>query len=712
MSTPRDMAGGYGVVDGVAIVELAQGAINALSLALRLRVDDSLRAALADPAVRAVVLTGAGKGFSGGGDITEFDRPDIDLEPSPNTLHASIEAASKPVVAALHGIALGGGLELALACHARVAHADTRVGLPEVQLGLVPGAGGTQRLPRLVGLERALNMIVSGSTHTADSLRDSGLFDRVTDGSALDEALLVARELTASMAAGTPLRRTGALTCHMDNAQAFTALARAALRVPANASRAPARCIDCVESAALLPFDQGLVREAAAFKELRHSPQFAALRHVFLATRSATHLPGVAPAAVRPIKSAAVIGGGTMGTGIAIALANAGLSVLLVERDRALLDRALKVIVDHYEGQAGRKRMSTQTAVGRIALVAGSVEMEGIVSADIVIEAVFEDMEVKRQVFERIDAFARPGAILATNTSMLDVDRIAGFTRRPADVVGLHFFSPAHVMQLLEVVRGRATAPEVLASVMVLARQIGKTAVISGVCEGFIGNRMFESYMMQAGLLLDEGALPHQVDEAMERWGMAMGPFRVNDLAGNDLAAKIRATRIANDPSRVYSAVFDALVASGRHGQKAARGWYDYPPGQRKPAVSDEVIAMVESHSRALGLQRRTVSDAEIVDRLLLALANEGYRIVDEGIAQRASDIDVVYTAGYGFPRWRGGPMFQARQRGPADVLATMKRFTVGPAYQHADAFWQPAPLLVELAAENSPASSNLAEAA
>jgi 3-hydroxyacyl-CoA dehydrogenase len=689
----------YSVNEGVALITLERPPLNTLGLPLRRHLDDALRAALADDSVQAIVLTGAGRGFSGGGDITEFDLPSGDQAPLPGPQLDQLEASPKPVVAALHGYALGGGLEVALACHARVAHAGTQVGLPEVQLGLVPGAGGTQRLPRLVGVEKALNMIVKGSTHSAASLRDSGLFDHVTDGDVVAEASTLARQLAADLAAGGTLRRTGALPCRMDNAQAFIAFARSGLKTLAGGPTAAQACVDCVEAAVTQPLRQGLAFESAAFQRLRHSTQFAGLRHVFLAERSAAHLPGLpADTATRPIKRAAVIGGGTMGSGIAMTLANAGLSVLLIERDPATLERALKTIREHYESSAQRGKLSAEVAFARIALIAGAIDYDGVPQADLVIEAVFEDLAVKREIFERLDAVAKPGAILASNTSMLDLDAIAAFTRRPQDVVGLHFFSPAHVMKLLEVVRGAKTAPEVLASAMSLARKIGKTAVVSGVCEGFIGNRMLESYLMQAGLLLDEGALPQQVDRAIEAWGMAMGPFRMGDMAGNDLGAKIRAARLQRDPSRVYSGTFDELVAMGRYGQKVGKGWYDHTPGQRVPAPNAEVKAMVEAHAAKLGLQRRVISDEEIVDRLLLALANEGAKILEEGIAQRASDIDVVYTSGYGFPRWRGGPMFQIDQRGLGDVLAAMKRFAHGPAYQRADHFWRPAPLLVRLA--------------
>ena len=686
----------YRVDDGVAVVTLDHPPLNTLSLPLRLATEDAVHRALADPAVRAIVLTGAGRAFCGGGDITEFDGPACTQQPTPPALFDRIEDAVKPVVAAMHGFALGGGLELALACHARVAQAQTQVGLPEVHLGLVPGAGGTQRLPRLVGVERALNMIVRGTTHSAATLTDSGLFDDVVETNVVEAACKLARRL----ADATTIHRTGQLPCGMPNLQAFMSVARGAVKNPLGVPSAAQACIDCVEAAAMMPLCEGLAHETATFHRLRQSAAFSGLRHIFLAERAASATSGLPGATQeRPIQRVVVIGGGTMGVGIAIVLADAGLSVLLVERDQAALDRALKNIREHYEGAAERGKLATEKAFARIALIAGALTLEAGAQADLFIEAVFEDMKVKQAVFEQLDAVARPGAILATNTSMLDVNRIAGFTRRPEDVLGLHFFSPANVMKLLEVVRGERTSPDVLATAMALARRLGKTAVVSGVCEGFIGNRMIDRYLAQAALLLDEGALPQQVDRAMERWGMAMGPFRMCDLAGNDVGAKIRADRLAAHPELVYSGIPDLIVRMGRFGQKVGRGWYDHVPGQRQPTPSAEVEAAVVAHSQALGLTRRQISDDEIVDRLLLALVNEGLRLLAEGIAQRASDIDVVYTSGYGFPRWRGGPMFEAEQRGFGDMQAKLRRFAEqAPAYQHAGMFWHPAPSLVRLA--------------
>jgi len=695
---PQDLPSG--TQDGVRVITLDHPPLNVLALQLRRRLADELHAALRDEAVQAIVLTGAGTAFCGGGDIAEFDTPDVLLEPAPGTLMALIEDGPKPVVAALHGVALGGGLELAMACHARVAQAQTAVGLPEVQLGIVPGAGGTQRLPRLVGLELATDLIVHGRKRTARQLAGSGLFDRVTDEAPLPAAIELARQLAGNVAA---LRRTGRLPVQtadqLGNPQAFLAFARGAVKSRPELL-GPQACLDCLEDAVTRPFQEGLARELERFHRLRATPQSEGLRHAFLSERLAAKISDLAPdVKPRTVASTAVIGGGTMGTGIAMSLANAGLPVTLVERDPAALDRALTTVRKTYEDSQRRGKLAAEEAARRIALVSGALSYDALRDTDLIIEAVFEDMAVKRQVFEQLDAVAKPGAVLATNTSMLDVDEIATFTRRPQDVLGLHFFSPAHVMPLLEVVRGAQTAPDVLATAMALARRLSKTAVVARVCEGFIGNRMLTPYLVQAGLLVEEGALPQQVDRAIERWGMAMGPFRMADMAGLDLGAKIRAQYLERHPDVPYSELNQILVDMDRPGQKAGRGWYDHVPGQRAPVPSAAVQQAIEAHSQRLGLVRRRIGDDEIVERLVLALVNEGALLLEEGIAQRASDIDVVFIAGYGFPRWRGGPMFAAEQRGFEDVVAAMRRLaTGGPAYQRRAEAWRPAPLLTRLA--------------
>jgi 3-hydroxyacyl-CoA dehydrogenase len=686
----------YQLTDSVAVIALDYPPLNTLSLPLRAALFEALLAARQDPAVHAIVLRGAGRGFCAGGDVTEFDGPAIHQEPQLNPLMSLIENGSKPVVAAVHGMAIGGGLELAMACHARVATLDAQVGLPEVTLGILPGAGGTQRLPRLVGLELAFNLIVVGKLQPARALRDSGLFDLLVEGDPVPEAIKLAADLARRVQAGESLRRSCDLPVQMANAQAFLAFGRATVKSRSRELPAPLACVDCLEYAATLPFEEGLRREYEAVSRLCVTPQFAGLRHAFLAERRAAQPPvALSGVRARPVAKAAVVGGGTMGAGISMCLANAGIPVVLVERGREPLERALRGIAATYEASARKGQVSAEQAEQRIGLVRGTVEMADAADADLIIEAVFEDMGAKRTVFEQLDTMARPGAVLATNTSMLDVDEIARATRRPQDVLGLHFFSPAHVMKLLEVVRGARTAPEVLATGLDLAKRLAKTAVVSGVCEGFIGNRMLQPYLIQAGFLLDEGALPEQVDRAMEAWGMAMGPFRMCDMAGNDLGGHIREQRLKSHPGVVYSATAAAIEKLGRFGTKAGKGWYDYLPGERKPRPSAEVGDAIVAESVRLGLARRPIGAQEIVDRLVLALVNEGARLLGEGIATRASDIDVVYLAGYGFPRWRGGPLFCAERRGLKDVLATMQRMESGPRYQKPQEFWRPATLLI-----------------
>jgi 3-hydroxyacyl-CoA dehydrogenase len=690
----------YYLTGSVAVISLDRPPLNTLSLPLRAALLEALIAARQDPAVHAVVLRGAGRGFCAGGDVTEFDGPAIHQEPQLNPLMALIEDGPKPVVAAVHGMAIGGGLELAMACHARVAALDAQVGLPEVTLGILPGAGGTQRLPRLVGLELAFNLIVLGKIQPARALRDSGLFDLLVDGDPLPEAIELATALARRVQAGEPLRRTCELPVQMADAQAFLAYGRATVKSRARDLPAPLACVDCLEYAATLPFQEGLRREHEAVSRLCATPQFFGLRHAFLAERRAAQPPdAVGGARARPVAKAAVVGGGTMGAGISMCLASAGIPVVLIERGQEPLERALRGIAQNYEASVKKGQISAEQASQRIGLVRGAVELAEAADADLVIEAVFEDMAAKRSVFEQLDTVTRPGTVLATNTSMLDVDEIARCTRRPQDVLGLHFFSPAHVMKLLEVVRGAHTAPDVLATALDLSRRLGKTAVVSRVCEGFIGNRMLQPYLIQAGFLLDEGALPEQVDKAMEAWGMAMGPFRMCDMAGNDLGGHIREQRLKNHPGIVYSGTAAAIEKLGRLGTKVGKGWYDYLPGERNPKQSAEVRDAILAESARLGLERRHISDGEIVDRLVLSLANEGARLLEEGIAARASDVDVVYLAGYGFPRWRGGPLFYADRRGLKDVLATMRRLETGPRYQKREEFWRPATLLTQAAA-------------
>jgi 3-hydroxyacyl-CoA dehydrogenase len=683
----------YRVDRDVAVISFTNPPVNGLSHAVRAGLSAVLERAQADTAVRSIVLTGAGGLFSGGADIREFGTPASMADPTLRQLIHQVETSAKPVVAAIAGTCLGGGLELALAAHYRVASADAKLGLPEVKLGLLPGAGGTQRLPRLVGAATAIEMIVSGEPVPATALANTALLDRVVNGDALAGAV----ELAASAEVATkPPPRTSDIPLNQPNFAALCEAARARLKTERPLLPAPMRAVDAIEAAGK-PFDEGLAIERRAFLELMATPESKGLRHAFFAERAAGKVDGITPSPpVRPLDQAAVIGAGTMGAGIAVALLDAGMPLWLVEADQAALDRGLARIAGLYDGQVKKGKLTASERDRRLALLRPTLSYGTIGHADVVIEAVFESLEVKRQVFVELDRVMKPGAVLATNTSTLDVDTIAGFTRRPSDVLGLHFFSPAYVMRLLEVVRGRATAPEVLATALKLGKALRKVAVISGVCDGFIGNRMLEAYTKQAWYLVEEGATPQQIDRAMESFGLAMGPFRVGDLVGHDVSLAIRQRRRAERPGYLCSTLPDKLCQLGRLGQKTGGGWYDYPEGPRRPAPSAVVEELLTSHRAEIVVAPRPIDDREIVDRLVYALVNEGARILEEGIAVRASDIDVVYLTGYGFPRARGGPMFYADQVGLDQVLRWVREFARNP---HGDpAFWTPAPLLERLA--------------
>jgi 3-hydroxyacyl-CoA dehydrogenase len=697
------MGAHYDLRDGVAVITLDNPPVNGLGFDTRRAVADGIERAEADTSVKAIVITGAGKVFSGGADIREFGSPKALAEPNLHSLIRLVENCTKPVVAAIHGVCMGGGLELSLGCHHRVAAPGANVALPEVKLGLLPGAGGTQRLPRVLGAETALNMIVKGDPVKSEvlaGLPGQRLFDRLVEGDLLDGATAFAREAGERHAQGAPLPRVRDIKPVHPNADAYFRFARNTVQAMAKHFPAPARCVDAVEAAVKRPFEDGLTFEREGFLQLMLTPESKALRHAFFAEREAGKIADVpADTPVRKVEKVAVIGAGTMGGGISMNFLNAGIPVVILETKPEALDRGVATIRKNYETQV-RKGKSTQGKVEqRMALLRPTLSYDDIKDADLVIEAVFEDLGVKEQVFGKLDAVMKPGAILASNTSTLDVDRIAGFTRRPQDVLGMHFFSPANVMKLLEVVRGKATGKDVLATVMALAKKIRKTAVVSGVCDGFIGNRMIEQYSRQAGFLLEEGCTPQQVDQAIERFGFAMGPFRMGDLAGNDIGWAIRKRRYVEKPELRYSRTADLLCEMGRFGQKIGAGWYDYHAGKRDAIPSPVVTEMIEKHRTALGISPRRIGDDEIVGRLVYALVNEGARLLDEGIAQRASDIDMVYLTGYGFPPHRGGPMCYADTVGLFNVAQAMKRFARNP---HDDAaFWQPAPLLARLVAES-----------
>jgi 3-hydroxyacyl-CoA dehydrogenase len=689
------MSADYQISGSVAVITLNNPPVNGLGFETRSAAVAAIRRALADSAVASIVITGAGKAFSGGADIKEFNSPKALAEPTLHTLISVAESATKPVVAAIHSVCMGGGLELALGCHYRVALPGAQIALPEVKLGLLPGAGGTQRLPRAIGLELALNMIVSGTPVLSEKLAGSGLFDKVFEPGA--DLIASAVGFATGISHLRPLPKVRDRKVDYPNHEAFLQFSRNTVKAMAGPFPAPLECVDTVAASVTKSFDAGLAFERERFVHLIQTPESKALRHAFFAERLASKVPDVpVDTPVRALRKAAVIGAGTMGGGIALNFANAAIPVMLLETTQEALDKGLATIRRNVENTVKKGKLTPEKAAQRIGLITGTLSYEAIADADIVIEAVFEDMAIKEQVFRRLDEVMKPGAILASNTSTLDLNRIASFTRRPQDVIGTHFFSPANVMKLLEIVRGEHTAKDVLATALALSKKLRKTAVVSGVCDGFIGNRMIEQYIRQAGFLLEEGCLPEQVDKAVEKFGFAMGPFRMSDLAGNDIGWYIRKRRYLEKPEVVYSKTADLLCEMGRFGQKTGAGWYDYKAGERKPIPNVEVNQMIEGHSAELGVARRKIGDQEIVERLVYSLVNEGAKILQEGIAQRASDIDMVYLTGYGFPLHRGGPMFYADMVGLLNVLMAMEKYAAG---RHGDA-WKPAPLLVSLAAE------------
>ena len=695
----------YAVKADVAVITLNNPPVNGLGIALRSGIVAGLEKAAADAKVKAIVITGSGKAFSGGADIKEFNTPKMLAEPSLHSVIKMIETSRKPVIAAINGTAMGGGLELALGCHFRIAATGVQIALPEVKLGLLPGAGGTQRLPRVIGVEHALNMIVSGAVVPSDLFKGSKLFDAMSapenPGSSPGQDLLKdALAFASKVAAEGKLPLIRDLKLKVPSADGFFMVAKNTVAGMAGPFPAPGKCVEAVKAAATSRnFDEGLARERDLFGELINTSEGKALRHAFFGERAAGKIPDVPETQkTRTIKSAAVIGAGTMGGGIAMNFANAGIPVSVLEMKQEALDKGLAIIRKNYESTVKKGKLTADKMEQRMKLLTPTLKYEDLKNADIVIEAVFEDMAVKKTVFETLDKVMKKGAILASNTLTLDLDKIAGFTQRPADVIGLHFFSPANVMRLLEVVRGKKTGKDVLATCMQMAKTIKKFPVVAGVCDGFIGNRMIHEYGRESQVLMMEGALPQQVDKAIEKWGMAMGPFRMGDLAGLDVGWYIRKRHYAEHPKLPRAVVADAVCELGRYGQKTGKGWYLYKPGDRTAYPDAEVEKIVVDARAAAGIAPRKISDEEIVERLVYALVNEGARILEEGIALRASDIDMVYLNGYGFPLHRGGPMHYADQAGLYNVARRMRDFARNP---HSDQkFWKPAKLVDRLAAE------------
>ncbi|WP_454674373.1 3-hydroxyacyl-CoA dehydrogenase NAD-binding domain-containing protein [Achromobacter pestifer] len=679
--------------EDILVITLDHPPVNALSADVRRDLAAAIDAAQSDPQTRAILMVGAGKNFIAGADIREFGKP-----PKPPALPDvcnQIEASSKPVVAVLHGAALGGGLEVALAAHYRVALASAKLGLPEVNLGLLPGAGGTQRTPRLIGARAALDLMLSGKHLSADAALKAGLVDAIAKGDdALAAGLAYTRQLLAQGAG--PRRSRDATAALADKAAALAEAAAAGAQVAKTLRGlySPAKIVEAVRAAIEQPFDEGLRTERALFLQCLDSPQRAGLVHAFFAERETTKIPELKEARPRRLEKIGVVGGGTMGAGIAVSVLDAGLPVVMVEQDDAALERGRARVAQVYDLLVKKGRITVDERDGRMARFTGATTYDALDDADLIIEAVFEDMDVKLAVFAQLDRVAKPGAVLATNTSYLDVNRIASATRGPADVLGLHFFSPANIMKLLEVVVGNHTAPETVATGFELARRLRKTAVRAGVCDGFIGNRILAVHRQAADMMMEDGASPYDIDAAVREFGYPMGPYQMADLAGGDIGWATRKRRApTRDPALRYVQIPDRLCERGWFGQKTGRGFYLYPDGARQGTPDPEVLAIIDAERQRAGVAPRPFTHEDIQRRYLAAMINEAANVLHEGIALRPSDVDVVFLSGYGFPRYRGGPMHYADSVGLDRVLADIRGYA-----KEDPAFWKPSPLLVQLA--------------
>ncbi|MDB5520873.1 MAG: short chain enoyl-CoA hydratase / 3-hydroxyacyl-CoA dehydrogenase [Tardiphaga sp.] len=674
--------------DNVAVVTIDSPPVNALSAAVRRGIFENIKTAAADPKIEAIVLTCGGRTFIAGADITEFGKPP--QEPGLNEVISTIENCGKPVIAAIHGTALGGGLEVALGCHFRVAVKEARLGLPEVKLGLLPGAGGTQRLPRAVGPELAVKMIVGGDPISAADAQSNGLIEEVVEDR-IQGGIAFAKKVLAEK---RPLRKLRDDDSKLAAAKADRSIftnAVAAMTKKARGLEAPFAAADAVGAAIDYPFDEGLKKEREGFMKLVSSDQSKAQRYAFFAEREAAKVAGVPEGTKpRPVNRVAIIGAGTMGGGIAMSFANAGIPVTLIETGEEQLKRGMGTMQKNYENTAARGGIPADAPAKRMGLITGVVGLENVKDADLIIEAVFETMQIKKEVFTALDAYAKPGAVLASNTSYLDINQIAAVTKRPQDVLGMHFFSPANVMKLCEIVRAEKTAPDALLTAVAVARKIAKVPAVVGVCDGFVGNRMLAQRGKQSEKMLYEGALPQQVDAVVTKFGLPMGPFAMGDLAGLDIGWRSRQDRGIKSP------IGDALYVAGRHGQKTQKGYYKYESGSRSPLPDPEVEKLIEETVAKLGIKRRQISDDEILERMVYPMINEGARILDEKIASRPSDIDVIWLYGYGWPIYRGGPMFYADQVGLKHVADRLSHY----AKETNDPSLEPAPLLKKLADE------------
>jgi 3-hydroxyacyl-CoA dehydrogenase len=675
----------------IGVIAVNNPPVNATSQQVRAGLQECVEQGVADNDVAALVIRCEGSTFIAGADIREFGKPPMD--PRLWDVVRFIEASKKPVVAAIHGFALGGGLEVALGCHFRIATPGAKLGLPEVKLGILPGAGGTQRLPRLIGAKAALDMIVSGAPASAKKALDLGLVDEVVEGELLEAALRFARDVVAEK---RPARRVSDLPVHFDSPGLFEQY-RDSIAKKQRGFLAPFACIKAVQGAVELPFSEGMKLERSLFVELAASSHAKAQQHVFFAEREVAKLPGVAPEVKpREVNTVGVVGSGTMGGGIGMCFANAAIPVVLLDTSQENLDRGMNTIRRNYANSVKNGNLAESEMAKRLQRITPTLAFDDLTNADLVIEAVFEEMDVKRDVFSKLDAVCKPGAILASNTSYLNINEIAASTSRPQDVLGMHFFSPANVMKLLENVRGEKTAPDAYVTAMKVGKAIGKVAVLVGVCDGFVGNRMLSKRGREAYFMLEEGATPHQVDKALYDFGFPMGPFAMGDLAGLDVAWRNRKAKFDKLTAREQACdILDQICGSGRYGQKTGSGFYRYD--EKRNAVPDPAVdEIIDSHSKKLGIDRREISEQEIIERCLYSMINEGAKILEEGIAARPLDIDIVWINGYGFPAYHGGPMFYADQVGLKLIYEAILKYQD----QFGSQYWKPAPLLEKLARE------------
>jgi len=689
----------YEVRGSIGLIQINNPPVNALSVnkGVLQGLLDAIKSGDHDPQVNAFLLIGGGKNFSGGADISEFGKPKAPGMATLSDLLDYMDTVTKPIVAALSGPTMGGGFELSLTCHYRLASKEAIVGLPEVKLGILPGAGGTQRLPRIIGAEQALELITSGAFISAEKAKSLGIVNEIIDGELLEGSI---KWIKRALRSELPVARVSERSVKTNaDPQAFITEARAVAENKWRGYPAPLRIVECIDAAINKSFKEGMKIERENIEALIPTDESKSLRHLFFAERHANKVDGISKEVpIAKIQSVSVIGAGTMGTGIAMNFLNVGIPVTIIDTNDETLQRGIDTIKKNYLSTVEKGRLSTEDRDRRVALLQGSTALSSVSESDLVVEAVFEEMAVKKAIFLELDSVAKPSAILATNTSTLDVNEIASVTKRPEQVIGLHFFSPANVMQLLEVVRADKTSKEVVATSMSLAKKIKKIPVCVGVCDGFVGNRMIHTYLREAEYLIEEGALPQQVDHAIESFGFAMGPFRMCDLAGLDIGWAIRKRRKSEGlVSKRYVSIPDQLCERGWFGQKTGSGYYTYESGSRVPIVNPEVNAIVENASSEKGITRRKIEANEIVDRLMYALINEGSAILAEGVAQRASDIDVIYAAGYGFPRYRGGPMFYAQTIGLSNVVEGIERYSNQAHGEH----WQVSPFLSDLVQKN-----------